>query len=112
MIPMARDAVSMIVYRRVVKSDRGDVIESWEQSEDRVLVSAYPLSSARTQTEDGQDARPQHRLLFALRPGLAVSAGDRLGDVCGPVWHLTDVKVADGRASCVGVRLRCRTAWR
>lgn len=108
MIPMARDAVPLYIYRRVETDDRGDVTEDWERTECRVLVSAYQLSSSRTQTEDGQVCQDQFKLIFALRDGTAVSSGDRLGDMVSAVWHLNEVKISQGHASCIGVRLRWR----
>ncbi len=110
MIPMAAAAVPMVVWRSVVSEDRGDVVETWERSEDRVLVSAYPQSSSRTQAEDGQVREDLYKLLFALRDGMEVRTGDRLGDAVSPVWHLREVKVSRRHASCVGVRLRWRAS--
>lgn len=105
MIPMARDAVPMYIWRSVSEDDDGDVIEKWDRTEDSVLVSAYPLGSSKTQTEDGQVIQEQYRLLFALGGSQTISTGDRLGDMVGPVWHLLEAKVSGGRASCIGVRL-------
>ena len=105
MIPMARDAVPMYIWRAVSEDDDGDVNERWERTEDSVLVSAYPLGSSKTQTEDGQVLQEQYRLLFALGAPQTVSTGDRLGDMVRPVWHLLEAKVSGGRASCIGVRL-------
>lgn len=105
MIPLARDAIRMYIYRSVPDDDRGDVIERWERTEQCVLVSFYPISSTRMQIEDGQVHQDQCKFVFPLKDSMEVSTGDRLGDLVGPVWYLLEVKISKGHASCIGVKL-------
>lgn len=105
MIPLALDGITMSVWESYTEEDRGDVVERWRLTDRTVFATFRPLGSTRTQTEDGQDVRDLRRITFALRGSETVRTGDRLGDRVSPVWHLEDVRIASGHASCVGVRL-------
>ena len=105
MIPMALAGRQFRIWECVPVDDHGDVIQEWRQTRRTVFASVYPLGASRTQTEDGQVCRDLYRIIFPLKVGHTVKAGDRLGGVTGPEYHLEEVKTVEGRASCIGVRL-------
>lgn len=103
--PLARDAVTMYLYRSVSNEDHeGDVVEGWKKG-CKVLVTAYPVSSSRLQDVDGLDVSDAFALTFVLPFGKGVRVGDRLGTATAHVYDLVDVQVLNGTARCTGVKL-------